>query len=103
MSLDEVKAKHSVSQFVQWAEYFDVEANAFDKVCYYLAQLAMEVRRSYARPGAVVRVEDFILKFVRRRPERRLKTKVEVQSRTNRFKQAFFSATGLLGGTKRKG
>jgi len=97
MSIDEVQAKHSVSQFILWQQFSEWEANAFDKVCYYLAQLTMEVRRSYTKPGVRLKVEDFLMKFAFKRQERpRLRnTFVSRQSRINQIKQAFFALTGM--------
>ena len=102
MSLDEVKMKTSASQFVLWMEYLDWEANAFDKTCYYLAQIAAEMRRSYIKRGVVVRVEDFILKFTSKRIEEKIPTPMDVQTKIDRAKQFFFGLTGLMGSSKKR-
>lgn len=104
MSLDEVKVKTSASQFVLWMEYLEWEVNAFDKECYYLAQIAAEIRRSYVRRGVLVRLQDFIMKF---RPAQPAPEKTGIlgaaQVRMDRAKQFFFGLTGLMGkGKERK-
>jgi hypothetical protein len=63
MPLDRVKAETSASQFALWMEFFEWETNAFDKTCYYLAQIAAEVRRAFAKNPRSVRIQDFILQF----------------------------------------
>lgn len=98
MSLDEVKAKTSSSQFILWMEYLDWDSNAFDKQNYYLAQIAAEVRRSYIAKGAKVKIEDFILDFKRKDETPR---PLSEQQATDRMKKMFFAATGLTGGAKK--
>jgi len=83
-------------------EYLDWEANAFDKTCYYLAQIAAEMRRSYIKRGVVVRVEDFILKFTSKRIEEKIPTPMDVQTKIDRAKQFFFGLTGLMGSSKKR-
>lgn len=103
MSLDEVKMKTSASQYVLWMEYLEWEVNAFDKTCYYLAQIAAEVCRPYAKKNARISLEDFILKFKNKKVE---ETETpEMEAKTSKLKQAFFGITGLAGhikGSKRK-
>lgn len=91
----------SASQYVTWMEYLEWEINSFDKYCYYMAQIAAEVRRPYARKGTIVKIEDFIMKFLPKKASN--ETPAEVITKTHRFKQAFFSLTGLLGDKKKKG
>ena len=93
MSLDEVKMKTSASQFVRWMEYLDWEINAFDKTCYYLAQIAAEVRRPNMPKGKTVTLKDFIIKFTSGKAEE--KPLEDVQTRANKMKQFFFGLTGL--------
>lgn len=100
MSLDEVKMKTSASQFILWMEYLDWEVNSFDKTCYYLAQLAVEVRRSYAGRGAIVKLEDFILRFKTKRSSDAEET--DPQTKANKMKQFFFGLTGFLGKNKKR-
>ena len=101
MSLDEIKMKTSASQFILWMEYLEWEANAFNKECYYLAQIAAEVRRSYVKRGVIVRIEDFIMKFISKREEE-APASMDRQTSANRAKQFFFGLTGLTGSTKKR-
>ena len=100
MSLDEVKVKTSSSQYVLWMEYLDWEINAFDKTCYYLAQIAAEVRRPNMPKGKSVKLEDFIIEFSSKKAEE--KPSEDVQTRANRMKQYFFGLTGLTGKRKKR-
>jgi len=100
MSLDEVKMKTSTSQYILWMEYLDWEINAFDKTCYYLAQIAAEVRRPNMPKGKTVKLEDFIIKFSSKKEEE--KPLKDVQTRANKMKQFFFGLTGFTGKGKKK-
>jgi len=100
MSLDRVKMETSVSQFVLWMRYLDWEANAFDKTCYYLAQIAAEIRRPNVRKGVIVKVEDFVLRFIHKKPSE--PESLDVQTRANRVKQFFFGLTGIHKKGKRR-
>jgi hypothetical protein len=92
----------SVSQYVLWMEFLEWQTNAFDKTCYYLAQIAAEVRRPYMPKGITVKIEDFIMKFTRKKVLEKPKTTMDVQMKANRVKQFFFGLTGLIGKGKRK-
>ena len=99
MSLDEVKMKTSASQFVLWMEYLDWEINAFDKTCYYLAQIAAEVRRPNMPKGKTVKLDDFIIKFTSKKDTEKPE---DAQTTANRMKQYFFGLTGLTGKRKKR-
>lgn len=101
MSLDEVKAKTSATQYVLWMEYLEWEINAFDKQCYYLAQIAAEVRRSCVKPGVLVRLQDFLIKFRTTMTPQKAPTSTKSRTETGRTKQFFFGLTGLLGKGKK--
>jgi len=101
MSLDEVKMKTSSSQLVLWMEYLDWEINSFDKYCYYLAQLAAEVRRPNVKKGTIVKIEDFIMKFVHKKPQTE-ESKEATRIKVDKEKHFFFGLTGLLGGKNKK-
>ena len=84
-------------------EYMEWEANAFDKVCYYLAQVTAEIRRSYVKRGVIVRIEDFIMKFKAKERVESNSVPMSRQMSANRMKQFFFALTGLVGSVKKKG
>ena len=98
MSLDDVKMKTSTSQFVLWMQYLDWDINAFDKTCFYLAQIAAEVRRPNMPKGKTVKLEDFIIKFSSKKDAEKPE---DEQTKANRMKQYFFGLTGLIGKKKR--
>ena len=100
MSLDRVKMETSVSQFVLWMQYLDWEINAFDKTCYYLAQIAAEVRRPNMPKGKIVTLKDFIIKFTSGKSEE--KPSEDVQTRAHKMKQFFFGLTGLTRKKKKR-
>lgn len=101
MSLDDVKRKTSSFQFALWMEYLEWEINAFDKQCWYLAQIAAEVHRPYAPKGRRIDVKDFIPTFSRKQIEPKVETPVAVQMKANKDKQFFFGLTGLTGSAKK--
>lgn len=100
MSLDRVKMETSVSQFVLWMQYLDWEINAFDKTCYYLAQIAAEVRRPNMPKGKTIKLEDFIIKFSGKKSAE--KPLEDEQTRVNKVKQFFFGLTGLTRKKKKR-
>lgn len=103
MSLDRVKMETSASQYVLWMEYLDWEINAFDKTCYYLAMIAAETRRPNVKKGVIVKVEDFIIKFVSKKREmKKEETPMDVQMKANTMKHFFFGLTGLTGKRKKR-
>lgn len=95
MSLDEVKMKTSASQYILWMEYLDWEINAFDKHCYYLAQIAAVIAQVNSKKR--IKIEDFIMKFSNKKPEEQ---KLDTQTRANRVKQFFFGLTGFTKGKR---
>jgi len=94
MSLDEVKMKTSASQYILWMEYLDWEINAFDKYCYYLAQIPMVFTQMNVKKGIKVKLEDFIMKFTNKKP---VKQNLDVQTKANLAKRFFFGLTGYKG------
>ena len=59
-----------------WLEYLaerkEKEANEFNPIHWYLAQVAAEVRRSMVRHPEKVRLSDFILSFSSAKPPKKL-------------------------------
>ena len=99
MSLDDVKMKTSASQFVLWMQYLDWDINAFDKTCFYLAQIAAEVRRPNMPKGKTVKLDDFIIKFSSKKDAEKPE---DAKTKANRMKQYFFGMTGLTGKKKKR-
>lgn len=59
----ELQQRVTSSEFVEWMEYLEQEVHDFHREDFYLAQIAMEVRRASLTSGAVVRLSDFLLTF----------------------------------------
>ena len=100
MSIDRVKMETSASQLVTWMYYLDWRMNTPEKIDYYLAQIALEVRQSFTdlkkhKP----KLEDFLLTFKLKEPKEKLP--VENQINANRMKNFFFALTGMIGKNKK--
>ena len=65
MSLQRCMQETSSTDFIQWMSYLEKDTNAFHREDYYLAQIALEVRRSYVKSPAKVKMKDMILEFKR--------------------------------------
>lgn len=63
MSLQQVKATTTSSEFVLWKVYLDDEPNHFHRSDYYLAQIAQEVQRVLSKTPEKVLLENFLLSF----------------------------------------
>lgn len=59
-------AETSSSDFVDWQIYFEQQLNTHEKLDYYLAQIAAEVRRGWVKSPKQVKSEDFLIKFERK-------------------------------------
>ena len=67
-----------------WQEYFEQKSKEIRKEDYYAAQIALEVRRSYARKGKSVKIKDFLLKF--EKSKENLKTDKDLETRVRQSK-----------------
>lgn len=50
-------------EFVEWQDFETIDMNTPSRVDYYLAQIAMEIRRTVAKKPELLKLSDFILKF----------------------------------------
>lgn len=65
----EAKLRVGSSELADWRVFLHREANAFNPLFYYLAQIAAEVRRTKAGKRARgIKIKDFILKFTSSTP-----------------------------------
>jgi hypothetical protein len=72
------KAKYLTpsSDIPKWVAYFERKVNAFDPLHYYLAQIALEVRRSInPKKARNLKVEHFLFKFAKKGPPKKLTRK----------------------------
>jgi len=94
MSVQRVKKETTATELATWMQYLILEKNKVldtDKLDYYLAQIASEVRRSFVKNPATVKTSDFILKFENSNSKKPL-TKEEATAMSKRY---WFSITGL--------
>lgn len=91
MPVQELQQKTTSMEFVMWMEYLDREESQHDKMDYYLAQIAAEVRRSYVEKPKKVRIQDLMLKFEQPSP----KKEMDLDSMTRSHKQFWFASLGL--------
>ena len=84
------------SQFVEWMEYLDQQMKTHQKMDYYLAQIAMEVRRTIMKHPGRTKIKEFLLKFtsqgVSPSPP---KTEDELEQRMNKSKSFWRALIGL--------
>lgn len=69
MTVSELKEKIGLSEFQGWMEFLRMERDRNDKVHFYLAQIACEVRRSYVKHPRSLKLGDFLLRFQSPEPE----------------------------------
>jgi len=64
MSVQRAQFEITSTEFIDWITYLDdEEGNRIRKEDYYLANIAAEVRRSYVKNPAKVKLESFLMKF----------------------------------------
>ncbi len=67
-----LKEHITVTEFLGWREFFRVQREKNEKEHFYWAQIAAEVRRSYVKEPAKVKLESFLLKTVTRSAQNRI-------------------------------
>lgn len=90
------------SEFVEWQEYFGAEEKDVRKEHYYLAQIAAEVRRGISKRPKSIKLEQFLLKFERKKQESLLLTKKEKQKRAERSKSVWLAYVNAFYSNKKK-
>ena len=63
LPLQETMEKTTSKEFLEWIAFIEMERNEREKIDYYLALIATEVRRSYVKNPRSVNVEDMLLNF----------------------------------------
>jgi hypothetical protein len=79
------------SEFLGWQEYLRAEESETKQEHYYLAQIAAEVRRGIEKKPKSVKLEQFLLKFERRKIESRPLTEEEKQKRAEKSKSTWLA------------
>jgi len=60
LPVNELKERITYSEFVDWITFLKREEGQAKRQDYYMAQIAMEVRRSYVKNPKTVKLKDFI-------------------------------------------
>jgi len=82
MSVQKAQSEISSTEFVDWITYLDEqETKHHQKLDYYLANIAAEIRRSYVKEPVKVKMEHFLLKFGKKKKM----TKEEATRRAKTF------------------
>ena len=63
MPVEKLQDEITYSEFEEWMEFFRIQRDRDEKLHWYLAQIAAEVRKSFVKNPASVKIKDFILKF----------------------------------------
>ena len=88
MSLQRVQEETTSSEFVDWKMYLVLREEqkffVYEKEDYYLAQIAAEMRRTFAKHPRRIKLKDFILQFKRKKEKK--KKKMSVKERTKEMK-----------------
>jgi len=85
MSVQRAQFEIPSTEFVDWIVYLeDEETNRVHREDYYLANIAAEIRRSYVKDPAKVRLESFLMKFTKK--DESEKPKMTKKERTKRAK-----------------
>lgn len=63
MTVSELKSQVTITEFLEWQEFFRILRDRHEKLHFYLAQIACEVRRSYIKHPRQAKLGDFLLKF----------------------------------------
>ena len=97
-----MQANTTSTEFLEWRIYLDREIEATQKIDFYLASIACEMRRNYAKSPAKVKLEDLILNFEARKEVGTVKrelTEDEIEIKQDESKAKWW---GFLGMKKEK-
>lgn len=102
MSVEALKEQITVTEFLEWQEFLRINRDRNDKLHFYLAQIAAEVRKSFVKHPNSVKLSQFLLNFAT--PEE-AQTGGKVTPAFREYKAtlskgAWFAAIGFLPGQK---
>jgi hypothetical protein len=63
MSVQRARSEITSSEFIEWIVYLNEDELRMKPIYYYLANVALETRRSYMEKPSQVSLDSFILKF----------------------------------------
>lgn len=100
LTVQELQEKTTSTEFLEWRFYLREALNEFHREDYYLAQIALEIRRSWASTNR--KLSDFLITFsteekkaVASSPQKREKTEEEKKAYLARSKAAWLGALGI--------
>lgn len=63
--LQELQEKTTSTEYIEWMEFLERDINSFHREDYFLANLALEVRRSWVANPNQEKLKTFLLRFSR--------------------------------------
>lgn len=75
ISLARCKLETTSREFVQWKIYLEKKENEVTRDQHYLAQIALEVRRTLVKKPSSLRLKNFLLKFTRGKGKQKMTKK----------------------------
>lgn len=102
LPLQEVQEKTTSTEFLEWREYFEIKQQTVKPDYYYLAQIALEIRRSWIKATSRknLKLADFFFKFVPR--GKQPVTKADKTQHVLKSKAAWLGAVGFGKAKKKK-
>lgn len=88
-------------EFVEWIEWLDQEEKRITVNQNYMAQIALEVRRSWIKDKRTLKIKDFILPFQKegqkKKKKREKMNELSVEERIKKSKSFWFGLCGISG------
>lgn len=95
-TVQEVQGQVTSTEFLLWQEFFNKEVNLFHREDFYFAQLAAEIRRSYVKKPRLVKVKDFIIKYVMSKTSDEVKVDEKtIEANTKKSKRFWLGGLGI--------
>ena len=94
MSLQRCQRETTSTEFLEWLEYVEQDVEVPQRMDFYLAQIAAEIRRSMVRNPNSVKLENFLLNLTLRSKQHKPLTETEKQMRMARSKAAWYAVLG---------
>lgn len=95
MTVAALKEQITITEFLQWQEFFRILRDRHEKLHFYLAQIACEVRRSYIKHPRQAKLGDFLLKFANPDDADRPPTQAELAHRCAVSRASWLAYAGV--------
>ena len=93
-----MKERLTGGEFIDWLAFLELDANGFHREDHYFAQIALEMRRSYAKDANKYDLKDFILTFRREKTNK----PVNIKSATKQSMVEWFTIAGFKEGLQQE-